>query len=116
MVPSLYMQFLRAVQRFIKRDRNIMWLIAGLTGVSGLAWLMNSREPTNTTIPVFFLLLFATIYSFSLYVTTIVRHSILLAGGVAGWLCLRYLELREPFYLILWVACLISLEVYLKIR
>ena len=84
-------------------ERNITWLLAGISGISLLAWLTNSYVPTLWSIIIFFVLLFTTTVTLTFFVLNHVRRSILVTLGITGLLFLR-------------VACLISLELYLNKR
>lgn len=99
----------------MKKERNIAWLVTGICGICTLAWFMNSHTPDSvTTLSIFFMLVFITTYVFTFFVANIVRRSIFVASGVVGFLLLRLVGLREPIYIILLIASLISLELYLN--
>lgn len=96
---------------------DIKWLIVGICGLSILGWLINTHDPDSfVSLGVFFLILFITISSIAYFVTNIVRRSFLIGGGVFGLFFLRLLELRQPYYIILLIACIISLELYFQKR
>jgi len=101
------------ITRFHHREpqRNITWLLVGISGISGLAWLTNTQNPANPIfLLLFFVILFFTAYSLTFFITNIVRRSLLVSGGVLVFFLLRYLGLREPLYIVLLVASLVSLE------
>jgi hypothetical protein len=111
------MKFSEHISRAVHKDRDTKWLIIGICGLSGLGWLINTQDPSYLIpLSVFFLILFITAYSFSYFVTNIVRRSLLLGGGVFVYFLLRFLGLREIWYVILLLICLISLELSLQKR
>lgn len=94
---------------------NVMWLIIGICAVSGLGFLINAYDPDSWLyIGAFFLLLFLAASAISFFVTNIVRRSLLLGSGVLGIFFLRFLGLRELYYLVLLLLCLISIELYFQ--
>lgn len=95
----------------MQNPRNYLWLIIGICGISGLGWLINSFDP-NYLLPLvlFFLLLFITIFSLSFFITNIVRRSILIGSGVFVFSLLRFFGLREWYYALLLIVCLILIE------
>lgn len=97
-------------------ERNAAWLLAGISGISLLAWLINSYAPTLWSMIVFFLLMFFTTIPLLFFLLNNFRRSFLIAGGVTGYVMLRMIGLREPLYLILLAASLVSLELYLNKR
>jgi hypothetical protein len=101
------------ITRFHHKEpqRNIAWLLVGISGISSLAWLTNTQNPANPIfLLLFFSILFFTVYSIAFFITYIVRRSLLISGGVFLFFFLRYLGLREPLYIVLLAASLISLE------
>lgn len=101
----------------MKKGQNIWWLILSICGISSIAWLTNTYDPSRPyVLVVFFALMFATAVTFGLFVTNHARHSWLFAVGVIGFFLLRFLELREAYYPVLLMASLISLELYLNKR
>lgn len=103
--------------RHERRPRSIWWLVLGITSFSGFAWFVNSYEPNSWQLfTVFFLLIFVSCFWTLLYLVNNVRRSVLLSLGLTSYLLLRFLNLREPFYLILLIACLTSLELLLHKR
>jgi len=101
----------------MQNPRNYLWLIIGICGVSGLGWLINSFDP-NYLFPlvIFFLVLFITAFSFTFYITNIVRRSLLVGSGVFVFFLLRFLGLRDWYYFVLLVICLIFVELSLQNR
>lgn len=95
-------------------ERNITWLLAGICIVSLLAWITNTYPPAPWSILILFILLFAATSSLVLFLLNNVRRAMLIGAGISGIFFLRLIELREPLYIILLVACLVSLELYLK--
>jgi hypothetical protein len=103
--------------RGIHKDRDVKWLIVGVCGLSGLGWLMNTQDPSYLIpLSTFFVILFITAYSVSYFITNIVRRSLLIGSGVFVYFLLRFLGLREIWYVILLLICLISLELYSQKR
>jgi hypothetical protein len=101
----------------MKSGRNIVWLIAGISGLSALGWLINTRDPNYlVSLMLFFLLLFITFGSFAMFVTNIVRRAVLIGSGVFVFFLLRLIGLREPLYIILLALSLASLELYFQKR
>lgn len=98
-------------------NHNVIWLIIGICGLSGLGWLINTQDP-DFIVPLgaFFLLISVTAFSLTLFITNIVRRSVLVGGGVFVFFLLRFLGLRDLYYAVLLLACLISLEVYMQKR
>lgn len=106
-----------AFQKISKKSRNIWWIVAGISGLSGLGWFINTFAPNSFIVTlIFFLIVFFTSVCFFLFIFNNVRRAILLSLGVALFFFLRLLNLREPFYLILLLASIISLELYLRKR
>ncbi len=91
-------------------------LVAAVAGLSTIAWLTNTYVPNGYTIGAFFFVLFLTAATLAFSLTDSKRRASLVAGGVVGFMLLRLLELREPIYLVLLLASLLSLEVYLRKR
>ncbi len=92
-----------------------MWyMVAGISGLSALGWLVNSTEPTAATIGAFFIIIAAAAFFFSLAVFKIVRRAALVTFGVIIWLLLRAFGLREWYYPALLIPVLISLEAILR--
>ncbi len=97
--------------------RNTWWLFFGLISLSSLGWIVNTFSPKTFPILIlFFLLIGCTATSLSLYALNNVRRALLIGIGVAGFLLLRFLGLREWFYGILLLASLASLEVFFQKR
>ncbi len=95
-----------------------MWcLILGITGLSVLGWFVNTFPPENILLLVlFFLIIAATAFFSSFFLLKIVRRAVLVTLGVVIWLILRLLGLRELWYPLLLVPCLISLEILFQKR
>lgn len=96
--------------------KRLPWLIAGVAGISTIAWFVNTYAPFGVFLGAFFLILFVTVSAFAFSITNNLRWTLLSAGGVVGFFLLRMLELREPIYLVLLLSSLLSLEVYLNKR
>ncbi len=96
-------------------QRNVWWLILGITGLSGLAWFMNTIPPDSMSqIIEFLLIILVTSFVSAQFLLNNVRRAVLVSVGFSIFLVLRYLGLRDPIYLILLVASLISLEMLLS--
>lgn len=100
-----------------RQPRNSWWLFIGLIGTSVLGWFTNTFAPQTIVIRIlFFFIVLATVTSLSLYLLNNVRRSLWMGLGITGFLLLRYLGLREPLYVVLLIASLISLEVFFQKR
>ena len=87
----------------------------GLIGVSGTAWLINTYAPGQPVhLVVFFVAVFVS--CFFLFLLNNVRRSTLVSLGVVLYLILRYLNLRQSYYIVLLIASLASLEIALRKR
>jgi hypothetical protein len=96
---------------------NILWLIVGVCGVSVLGWFVNTFPPENILFLVlFFVIIATTVFFSSLFIFKIVRRAVLVTLGVVVWLTLRLLGLRELWYPLLLIPCLISLEILFQRR
>lgn len=94
-----------------KRERNSVFLFLGASGVIVLSAYVNAFPPDSPIILAgFFLLLATSIGLIGAYIFRRTRHAILLAIGVSLYLFLRYLGLRQPFYLVLLIASIIAIE------
>ena len=103
--------------RHEKHPRSIWWLVLGITSFSVFAWFINSYEPNSWKLFVIFFVLISVSSCWTLlYCLNNVRRAILLSLGLTTYLILRSLNLREPLYLILLLACLTSLELLLTKR
>ena len=99
----------------VKKPRNVWWLVVGISGLSLLGWFINTFGPNSFFVTLmFFLIIFFTNICFSLFILNNVRRAILLSLGVILFFFLRLLNLREPFYIILLLASIVSLELYLR--
>lgn len=97
--------------------RNILWLILGMCGLSILGWFVNTFPPENVLLLIlFFVIIAATSFFFSLFLFKIVRRAVLVTAGVIVWLTLRFLGLRNLWYPLLLIPCLISLEILFQKR
>jgi hypothetical protein len=97
--------------------RNIWWLFMGFSAISVLGWYANMFSPDAPSLFVWlYLLIFLTIFFFSLFIFNNVRRAMLTASGIVIFLLLRYFNLREILYPILLVACIVSIELYAQKR
>ena len=107
----------RFISRFRQQPKDIKWLLMGITGICGLGWLINTQDPNYLfSLITFFLILSITVYSLTLFTTNIVRHGLLVGGGVFVFFILRLLGLRDWYYIMLLGFCLTSLEYYYQNR
>ncbi len=96
------------------KSRNPWWLVLGISGISVIAWFVNTYPPDSIRqIAIFFLLFFLVTYLINFSLLNNVRRAFLLSCFLAILLLLRMLNLREPLYPGLLVITLISLEVLL---
>ena len=94
-----------------KRERNPVLLCLGVSGLIGLSAYVNAFPPDSPFILAgFFSLLATSIGLMGAYVFRRTRHAVLLAVGLSLYLFLRYLGLRQVFYVILLIASIIALE------
>jgi len=88
-----------------------------MCGLSVLGWFGNTFPPENIlSLVLFFLIIAATAFFSSLFLFKIVRRAVLVTLGVIIWLILRLLGLRELWYPLLLIPCLISLEILFQKR
>lgn len=94
-----------------RSKKHVLWLICGLVTGGLTAWFTYKFYPDNAfNITLFFCLLEGTILSLTYYLLNNVRRSIFIGFGIGIWLLLRLLGLHQLLYLILIVACLLSLD------
>jgi len=95
-----------------------MWYaILGISGLSLLGWYANTFGPDSfLRLVLFFVIVGLTTFFSSLFFLKIVRRAALVTLGVLVWLVLRLFGLREIWYPMLLVLCLISLEILLQKR
>lgn len=97
----------------MSRQRNIWHLILGISGLSSLGWFINSFSPNSwQKISFFFFLVFLSSILISQYLLRNLRRAFLVSTGLTVFLILRALDLRSPLYIVLLLACLISLELH----
>jgi hypothetical protein len=95
----------------------MLWLILGISCLSILGWFVNTFQPENLLLlTFFFVIVAATTFCISLFLFKIVRRAILVTIGVLVWFALRLLGLRELWYPLLLILCLISLEILFQKR
>ncbi len=95
----------------IDKERNPWWLIFGISGISILAWFVNTYPPdTIAQIATALLLFFTMISSLSYFLLNNVRRALLLSLGLSVFILLRILQLREPIYPVLLLTSVLSLE------
>lgn len=100
-----------------QNTRQAWWLIAGFAGLSGIGFLIHTFPPTTiAAIVAFFILLATTLYFLLRFIVANNRWALLASVGVSVFLVLRMLNLREPLYLILLAAALVSLELVFHTR
>ncbi len=97
--------------------RNPWWLVLGVSGISLIAWFVNTYPPDSMLrIATFFLLFFLATLLNSLFLFNNVRRGLLVSFGLSIFFLLRMLNLREPLYPILLIITLISLEVLFRTK
>lgn len=100
-----------------QNTRQAWWLLAGIAGISAIGFLIHTFPPTGIAqIIAFFLLVALTLYFTLRFVVANNRWAILASLGISIFLILRMLQLREPLYLILLAAVLVSLELVFHTR
>lgn len=100
-----------------QNTRQAWWLIAGIAGISSVGFLIHTFPPTGIAqIAAFFLLVALTLYFTFRFIVANRRWAILASLGISVFLLLRLLQLREPLYLILLAAVLVSLELVFHTR
>ena len=101
-------KFIRWYQRV---DHNYVWLVAGICGLSGIGWLVNTQDADQLHSQLlFFVTMATTACCISMFLLNNVRHSLFICVGVLGFFLLRYFGLRELLYPVLLLLCLFSLE------
>ncbi len=99
------------------KPRNIWWLFLAIVGISSLGWFINTFSPNSWQFVVIFLLIFfVTSFWTLLYCFNNVRRAFFVSIGFTIIMALRYLQLREPQYIMLLIATLLSLELYFQKR
>lgn len=93
--------------------RRPIFLFFGFIGISVIGWLINTVRPTNISVIILFLfLIFFTTLPLFYFLLNNVRRSVLISTGIAIFLILRYVQLREPYYVLLLVLLLLSFEFF----
>ncbi len=88
-----------------------------MSGLSVLGWFINTIPPEHIVLLVlFFVIIAATTFFSSLFIFKIVRRAVLVTIGMVVWFGLRLLGLRELWYPLLLIPCLISLEILFQRR
>jgi hypothetical protein len=94
-------------------QHNILWLIAGISGICGLGLTVNTFDPIlPVPLMLFFISLSIIAFCFTMFLTNIVRRSLLVSGGVIVFFSLRFIGLREWYYVLLLVLSILLLEKY----
>lgn len=108
----------KTVQLTIMRSpRNPTYVFLAILGLCILAWFVHTYPPlTIFQIGFFLIIQFLTSFFFFVFLLKIPRRAVLISIGISGLLMLRLLGLTEYWYLILFVAILISLELMLQKR
>lgn len=100
-----------------QNTRRAWWLIAGIAGASSIGFLIHTFPPTGIPqIIAFFALTLVTLYFILRFIVANNRWAILASAGISIFLILRMFQLREPLYLILLAAALVSLELVFHTR
>lgn len=88
-----------------------------MVSFSALAWLVNTYPPQYLVHRIiFFFVVFLSVFFLFFYLLKRLRWALLIGFGVATFLWLRLMNLREPFYVVLLLASLVSLEVFFRKR
>ena len=97
----------------LRQKRKLGWLILGLTGLASLAFWVYFFSPDKLlTLIVFYLLVGLSSFFLVLFILNHRRRAVLISCGLVLFLFMRQLELRQPIYLLLILATLVSLELY----
>ena len=112
---SLYhpLQLVYNKNMHLRQKRKLGWLILGLTGLASLAFWVYFFSPDKLlTLIVFYLLVGLSSFFLVLFILNHRRRAVLISSGLVLFLFMRQLELRQPVYLLLILATLVSLELY----
>jgi len=92
-------------------ERNILHLFLFFIFASTLGWFINSYPPELFWhfLGFYFLLGFTLTFLF-LFIFCNIRQAILVSTGIIIFFILRSFNLRNPFYSVLLILCLISIE------
>lgn len=100
-----------------RQPRNSWWLFLSMVSFSGLAWLVNTYPPQQLAHRIiFFLIVFLSVFFLFLYLLKRFRWALLIGVGAVTFLWLRLITLREPLYVALLIASLLSLELFFRKR
>jgi hypothetical protein len=112
MIRSGYMRlFIPRSRASDAQQHSYGWLVVGICGLCGIGWLINTLDPDYLlSLVLFFPLLLITLVSVMYFITNIVRRSLLIGGGVFVFFFLRFLGLRDWFYVVPLVVFLVFIE------
>lgn len=104
-------------KRMHRAHHDRRFLIFGIFGLAGLAVFAAKFAPISFQIIALFLLIFfLSVLCIAHYLINNVRRSIFISAGFTILLALRAVNLRDPLYIMLLLACLISLELLFRKR
>jgi len=99
------------MQSFWHHPRNPVFLFTSVALACGLAWFMNTVPPASLWMIVLFSLFISSIsYCLGMFLFASRRHALFFASGCLVYLFLRYWNLRSPFYLVLLIIIMVSLD------
>lgn len=94
-----------------RRKRSLKLLLIGKFALIGFLYLLFFTKPMQEFSLLFFLLLlFISTAALTAYATYDVRKGLIAGSGITGYLILRFLHLTEPFFIIVLIALLVSLN------
>ena len=100
-----------------QRERDFRLALLGISGLSGLGYLVRTASPDAWwLIVLFFLLVSVTVYGWMQFVFVSSRLSLTTTLYVCVCLILRLFHLRHPLYAILLLLFMVSLEVMRRKR
>jgi hypothetical protein len=102
------------MRSFWLRKRNPLYLFLSFIFACGFGWFINAVSPDTFLMQCLFYVWVGLItLFFSLFVFANNRQALLITFSTMLYFFLRFLNLRHPFYLVLLVICLISIDLLL---
>lgn len=97
-----------------KRSRKL--LVLSVVSLAALIYIIFSLSPIQqfTILPVFFSLLFVTIFSFTSFLFNDLRKGVIVGIACVLYLLLRMNNLTHPFFLILLIGIVIAIELLFR--
>lgn len=103
------------MKRFLLRERNINYLIFSVVGLCALASFISIVPPDTIAIQgIFYAVLGIILFCLSMFVFASKQEAIIITIGGIVYFLLRFLNLRHPLYLILLIACCISIQIMIS--